>query len=69
MLNGVAIRSQARWVEYGEKNYHSFLRLEKQHCDKKVILFLKNVNGRVVYDQQLISSGWLIFIKHYIMTT
>ena len=53
--NRAAIRSRrACWVEFVKKSSKYFVGLEKYHCDKKLIISLKNVNGSVIYNQQLI---------------
>ena len=34
---GAAVRSRARWIEFGEKNFRYFLGLKKWHNDKNCI--------------------------------
>ena len=51
---GAAVRSRARWIEFGEKNLRYFLGLEKWHNDKKFIKSLKNTQEDLVNDQKLI---------------
>ena len=50
---GAAVRSRARWMEFGEKNSRYFLSLEKWHNDKKFIKSLKNKQEDLVNDQKL----------------
>ena len=50
---GAAVRSRARWIEFGEKNSRYFLSLEKWHNDKKFIKSLKNKQEDLVNDQKL----------------
>ena len=51
---GAAIRSRARWIQFGEKNSRYFLGLEKWHNDKKFIKSLKNEQEDLESDQKLI---------------
>ena len=51
---GAAVRSRARWIEFGEKNSRYFLGLEKWRNDKKFIKSLKNKQEDLVNDQKLI---------------
>ena len=61
--SGAAIRSRARWMEYGEKNSKYFLGLEKWHNDKKSIKSLRNSQGTLLNDQQLILQELVNFYE------
>ena len=51
---GAAIRSRAKWVEFGEKNTKYFLNLEKSRRGNKSINKIKNTKGTLVTEQQAI---------------
>ena len=44
-INGIIVRSRARWVEDGERSTSYFLNLEKRHKSSNVIRKLKDENG------------------------
>ena len=48
---GAAVRSRARWMEYGEKNNKYFLGLEKRNREKKNINCLKNAQGILINEK------------------
>ena len=58
-----AVRSRARWTEFGEKNSRYFLGLEKWHNDKKFIQSLKNEQEDLMNDQKLIFEELINFYK------
>ena len=60
---GAAVRSRARWIEFGEKNSRYFLGLEKWHNDKKFIKSLKNEQEDLVNDQKLILEELVNFYE------
>ena len=60
---GAAVRSRARWIEFGEKNSRYFLGLEKWHNDKKFIKSLKNTQENLVNDQKLILEELVNFYE------
>ncbi|KAJ8039638.1 hypothetical protein HOLleu_13698 [Holothuria leucospilota] len=55
-IDGIIIRSRARWVESGERNTKYFLNLEKRNSEMKTIKILVDDNGREVYDPEEILS-------------
>ena len=48
---GAAVRSRARWTEYGGKNTTYFLGLEKRNRDKKSTKSFKNTQGILITNQ------------------
>ena len=50
-INGLILRSKARWVEGGEKNSKYFANLEKRNFESKVIHKL-DINGNIETDQK-----------------
>ena len=58
---GAIIRSRAKWVEAGEKNTKYFLNLEKSYNSCKSINRIKDENGLIVCDQQLVLQA----LKNY----
>ena len=48
-INGIILRSKARWVEGGEKNSKYFANLEKRNYESKIIHKL-NINGKEIKD-------------------
>ena len=60
---GAAVKSRARWIEFGEKNSRYFLGLEKWHNDKKFIKSLKNTQQDLVNDQKLILEELVNFYE------
>ena len=54
IAQGAAIRSGARWMEFGEKSNKYFLSLEKWHCSKKYINSLQNEQGILIHIQKKI---------------
>ena len=47
-LQGIIVRSRARWVENGEKSTKCFLNLEKRHKESNVIRNLITAEGRTL---------------------
>ena len=47
---GAAVRSRARWMEYGENNNKYFLGLEKRNREKKINC-LKNAQGILINEK------------------
>ena len=54
IAQGAAIRSRARWMEFGEKNNKYFLNLEKWHRSKTSINSLQNRQGILMHNQKKI---------------
>ena len=60
-LQGIIVRSRARWVENGEKATKYFLNLEKRNKSSKVIRKLKKENGEYLTN----SRDVLEELRHY----
>lgn len=53
-MEGVMMRSKARWVEHGEKPSKYFVNLEKRNYVNKAIVHLENANGETLKKQDQI---------------
>ena len=62
-LDGIFIRSRAKWVEYGEKPSKYFLSLEKRNHINKLIPKLVNDNGDDLFSQKDIMDHVIKFYK------
>ena len=51
IAQGAAIRSRARWMEFGEKSNKYFLSLQKWHRSKKSINSLQNKQDILIHNQ------------------
>ena len=50
-VEGIMLRTKARWVEHGEKNTKFFLGLEKFRAKSKSMKCVQTQNGKLEYDQ------------------
>ena len=66
---GDAVRSRARWIEFGEKNSRYFLGLEKWYNNKEFIKSLKNTQEDLVTDQKLILEELVNFYEKLYLET
>ena len=60
---GAAVRSRARWVEFGEKNCQYFLGLEKRNQLKNCIKSVKASQGTSISEQHNISQHLANYYK------
>ena len=49
-LNGIKLRSKARWVEEGEKSSRYFMNLEKRNYERKIMNRLATSDGRMILE-------------------
>ena len=63
-IEGVMLRSRARWVEYGEKPTSYFANLEKRNSVNKSIIHLQNSKGESLRNQDQIVEETLSFYKN-----
>ena len=63
-IEGLIIRSRARWHEIGEKTSSYFLNLEKRHFTPQLMKQLINDRGDTVVGSQAILQSFPIFIHH-----
>ena len=61
-LNGIFIRSRARWIEEGEKNTRYFLSMEKRNRATNNISSLV-INGNTISDRHLILDQAKLFYE------
>jgi len=64
-VEGIIVRSRARWYEHGEKNYKYFFNLEKRNHIRKHIRKLR-LSGVITVDPFEILEGGKIFLKIFI---
>ncbi len=62
-MEGVMLRSKARWVEDGEKPTKYFINLEKRNIVNKTISHLQNSNGHDIRNQTQIMEETLNFYE------
>ena len=63
-IEGMIIRSRARWVGDGERNSKYFCNLEKRNYIDKAIHFLQKEDGTVLHDQDSITKEVQLFYKN-----
>ena len=63
-IEGVVLRSRARWVEYGEKPTSYFANLEKRNSVNKSIIHLQNSKGESLRNQDQIVEETLSFYRN-----
>ena len=63
-IEGVMLRSRARWVEYGEKPTSYFANLEKRNSVNKSIIHLQNSKGESLRNQDQIVEETLSFYRN-----
>ena len=63
-LDGMIIRSKAKWVQDGEKNSKYFCMLEKRHYTEKCMNFLEQTNGTVIRDVDQITNEVKTFYEN-----
>ena len=61
-VNGIILRSKARWVEGGEKNSKYFANLEKRNYESKIIHKL-NINDTIITDPKDILNEQMKFYE------
>ena len=61
---GAIFRSEARWVEYGEKPTKYFFNMEKKSYNKKVISELKRSDGKTIVNEQDIMTSIQTFYEN-----
>ena len=52
IVQGSAIRSRTRWMEFGEKSNKYFLSLEKWHSSKMSFNSLRNKQASLIHNQE-----------------
>lgn len=55
-LEGMIVRSKAKWINDGERNSKYFCGLEKRHFTEKSMPFLEKFDGSIIHDADLITQ-------------
>jgi len=63
-VQGIIVRSKAKWVEHGEKPTKYFLALENRNFINKTICKIEQVNGKTLTDQKEIMQETTHFYKN-----
>ncbi|MCG7879938.1 MAG: hypothetical protein N0C90_26975 [Candidatus Thiodiazotropha endolucinida] len=66
-IEGIKIRSRAKWISEGEKTTKYFCNLEKRNFVSKCMNSLINESGVKINDQKDILQETLLFSKNYIL--
>ena len=61
---GAILRSKVKWVEFGEKPNKYFFNMEKKNYNKKVIIELKQPDGKITVNDHEIMSDIETFYKN-----
>ena len=63
-VDGMIVRSRAKWIYESEQNSKYFCNLEKRHFVKKAICFTQKDDGNIIYDSNLITQEVKTFYEN-----
>ena len=55
-VDGMIVRSRAKWIYEGEQNSKYFCNLEKRHFVQKAMCFIQKDDGNIIHDSNLITQ-------------
>ena len=62
-VEGMIVRSRAKWIHEGEKSSGYFCNLESRHFVQKSMGFIEKDNGEVIHDQKSIVTEAQVFYE------
>ena len=63
-LEGMIVRSRAKWIYEGEQNSKYFCNLEKRHFVQKAMCFIQKDDGDIIHDSNLITQEVKTFYEN-----
>ena len=63
-MDGMIVRSRAKWLYEGEKKYKIIFNLEKRNFVQKAMCFIGKGNGDIIHDSNAITKEAKLFCEH-----
>ena len=63
-VDGMIVRSRAKWIYEGEQNSKYFCNLEKRHFVQKAMCFIQKDDGNIIHDSNLITQEVKAFYEN-----
>ena len=62
-VEGMIVKSRAKWLCEGERNSKYFCNLEKRHFVQKAMCFIQKENGDIIHDSNSITRKFRLFTR------